>query len=202
MIHPHTELRFISPEIGYGVVATEFIPRGTVTWVKDDLDQTFALDDVRQLPELFHDQLYKYSFIAPNGRLVLCWDLGRYVNHSCHANCLCAGYDFEVAVRDIAPGEELYDDYGALNLIEDFECRCGFEGCRQIIRPDDLLRYAEVWDGQVAAAFPLIPSVPQPMWPLVKEKQQVEAVIAGKSAIASCRLNYSPEKEAWVNVFR
>jgi hypothetical protein len=25
MIHPHTELRFISDDIGYGVVATQFI---------------------------------------------------------------------------------------------------------------------------------------------------------------------------------
>jgi hypothetical protein len=40
------------------------------------------------------------------------------------------------------------------------------------------------------------------MWPLVKEKQQVEAALAGKAAIASCRLNYSSEKEAWVNIFR
>lgn len=29
MIHPDTEVRFISNEIGYGVVATKFIPKGT-----------------------------------------------------------------------------------------------------------------------------------------------------------------------------
>ena len=32
MIHPDTELRFISPEIGFGVFATKLIPQGTITW--------------------------------------------------------------------------------------------------------------------------------------------------------------------------
>ena len=42
MIHPHTELRFINDEIGHGVVATQFIPAGTITWVLDELDRTFT----------------------------------------------------------------------------------------------------------------------------------------------------------------
>ena len=33
MIHPHSELRFFSPEVGWGVYATRFIPKGTITWV-------------------------------------------------------------------------------------------------------------------------------------------------------------------------
>lgn len=37
MIHPDTEVRFINPEKGYGLVATKFIPKGTITWVQDDL---------------------------------------------------------------------------------------------------------------------------------------------------------------------
>jgi hypothetical protein len=39
MIHPDSELRFVSPSIGYGLFATRLIPRGTFTWVRDDLDQ-------------------------------------------------------------------------------------------------------------------------------------------------------------------
>lgn len=38
MIHPNTELKFISNQVGYGVVATSFIPAGTITWVLDKLD--------------------------------------------------------------------------------------------------------------------------------------------------------------------
>ena len=42
MLHPHTELRHINQALGYGVVATRLIPRGTIIWVLDKLDQTFT----------------------------------------------------------------------------------------------------------------------------------------------------------------
>jgi hypothetical protein len=42
MIHPDTELRFINEKIGHGVVATKFIPKGTITWVLDKLDRVFT----------------------------------------------------------------------------------------------------------------------------------------------------------------
>ena len=42
MIHPHTELKFVHEQIGHGVVATRFIPKGTVTWVQDELDRVFT----------------------------------------------------------------------------------------------------------------------------------------------------------------
>ena len=38
MIHPKTELRFVNDDIGYGVFATEFIPKGTILYVKDELE--------------------------------------------------------------------------------------------------------------------------------------------------------------------
>jgi hypothetical protein len=40
MIHPWTELRFINDSIGYGVFATQFIPKGTIVWALDDLGPT------------------------------------------------------------------------------------------------------------------------------------------------------------------
>ncbi len=42
MMHPHSELRFINESIGYGVFATKFIPKGTITWILDELDQKFT----------------------------------------------------------------------------------------------------------------------------------------------------------------
>ena len=39
MIHPHTELRFINEQMGFGVFATQFIPKGTIIWALDELDQ-------------------------------------------------------------------------------------------------------------------------------------------------------------------
>jgi hypothetical protein len=98
-----------------------------------------------------------------------------------------AGYDFELAVRDILPGEELTDDYGTLNLKHDFLCLCEFDECRGVIRRDDPLKYAETWDSIIADAFPLIELVEQPLWSLVKEKQEVELALAGEAPIASSR---------------
>ena len=99
MIHPKTELRFISHEIGYGVVATEFIPAGTITWVLDKLDREFTLGQVQEMPEIYQDILEFYTFRNNKGNFVLCWDNGRYVNHSFNSNCLTTAYDFEIAIN-------------------------------------------------------------------------------------------------------
>src|SRR5437868_5395855 len=118
VIHPHTELRFISPRIGFGVVATRRIPKGTITWVRDPMDVAMSASQVEALGPLYRQQLEKYMFVDGRNDRVLCWDIARYVNHDCDAPCLAAGYDFEIAIRDIEVGEELRDDYGTLNLSE------------------------------------------------------------------------------------
>lgn len=120
MIHPHTELRFINKDIGYGVVATHFIPKGTITWVLDKLDREFTPGEVEKLDPVYREILDTYSFCNSAGNLVLCWDHGRFVNHSFNSNCLTTAYDFEVAIRDIHPGEQITDDYGYLNISRPF----------------------------------------------------------------------------------
>jgi hypothetical protein len=190
MIHPDTELRLVNPHIGYGVFATKLIPRGTITWVRDDLDQLFSLDAAERVSPAIRPFLDKYSYMNGAGQLVLCWDQARFVNHSCEPTCLSPGLDFEIAVRDIRPGEELTDDYGALNLSEPIECACGSPRCRRIVEGDDLPKYAAEWDAMVAAAFVLIPSVDQPLWPLVDQKADVEHILAGRQPIPSCLQHY------------
>ena len=192
MIHPATELRWVSEVIGYGVFATAFIPKGTITWVRDDLDQTFTADQVARMDEPYPRILDKYTFVDAEGMIVLCWDHSRFVNHSCDANCLSAGYDFEIAIRDIQPDEELRDDYGTLNLRQPFPCACESGRCRKQIAPDDMDRLSETWDALVRPVFPLIPHVPQPLWPLVKEKADVEAALKHPERFRSIRYNYSP----------
>jgi len=102
---------------------------------------------------------------------------------------LSAGDDFELAVRDIEAGEELTDDYGSLNLEWGFECRCGSPRCRSLIRPGDLLTHAAEWDRLVAEPFLLIPSVAQPLWPFLEEREAVEQALA-RRAPASITRNY------------
>lgn len=162
MLHPATELRFIGPETGCGVVATRPIPAGTIIWVRDGLDREFTPEEVARLDPLAQDVLSTYSFRNQAGRYVLCWDHGRFINHSFRANCLPTAYGFELAVRDIEPGEELTDDYGALNIIEPFRARD--EGTRRkTVYPDDLLRYHALWDRKLLRAFRRIDRVEQPL---------------------------------------
>lgn len=190
MIHPDSELRFVNPAIGYGLFATRSIPAGTITWAGDSLDQIISPAGLAALPALLKDQAHKYSYLNGRGDRILCWDHGRFVNHSCAAACLSPGFDFEIAVRDIAPGEEITDDYGTLNPEEPFECLCGSPNCRGQVMPDDPLRHATEWDRLIAAAFPSIDRVRQPLWDLVREKAAIRQVLAGELALPSVAMHY------------
>ncbi len=165
-MHPHTEIRFINDEIGYGVVAIRFIPKGTITWVQDDLDNIYTPGEVEAMAPRLKEMVDKYTFRNKDGNYVMCWDLAKYVNHSFNSNCLSTAYDFEIAIRDIDPGEQLTDDYGYLNITEPFEAKDeGLE--RSTVYPDDLLRYHEQWDAKIEAAFKHFYQVDQPLMELV-----------------------------------
>jgi hypothetical protein len=190
MIHPDTELRHVSDTIGYGVFATALIPAGTITWARDKLDQTFTMEEADNLPRQYASIIDKYAFTDAAGKLVLCWDHARFINHSCEANCLTAGDDFEIAVRDIQEGEELTDDYGTLNLGGDFICACRASRCRGIIRPDDMERYADDWDAKVMRVFRLLRDLPQPLWPFLDDPEAVERALANLAPYRSIRRIY------------
>jgi uncharacterized protein len=169
MIHPSTELKFISKEIGYGVVAKEFIPKGTITWALDELDREFTPQQFQGMKDIYKNILETYSFRNNKGNLVLCWDNGRFVNHSFKSNCFTTAYDFEIAIRDIHPGEQLTDDYGYLNVSEPFEAEN--EGTeRKIVYPDDILNFYPEWDKKVLENFKYIPNVNQPLRVLVDDE--------------------------------
>jgi hypothetical protein len=190
LIHPDSELRFVSASIGYGLFATHLIPKGTITWAGDALDQIISPAKLGVLPEPVRLQVHKYSYLNGCGDRILCWDHGRFVNHSCAAACLSPGFDFEIAVRDIAQGEEITDDYGTLNLEEPFPCLCGAPHCRGQVLPDDPLRHGAEWDRLIAAAFPEIDRVDQPLWDLVREKIAVKQVLAGEKRLPSVLTHY------------
>jgi len=193
MIHPHTELKHINNEVGYGVVATKFIPAGTITWVLDKLDQEFNLTEFQSLEPIYQNILDTYTFRNNQGNFILCWDNGRYVNHSFKSNCLTTAYDFEIAIRDIQVGEQLTDDYGYLNIPSPF--RGIDEGTkRKVVYPDDLMKYYKVWDKQLLKVFNKIPSLPQPLKDLIKEDQwqEVNAIAEGRKEMESIIKNYYP----------
>ena len=49
MLHPHTELRFVNADIGHGIFATRFIPKGTAIWVQDNFDRVHTEAEVRAI---------------------------------------------------------------------------------------------------------------------------------------------------------
>lgn len=186
MIHPHTELKFVNEEVGHGVVATQFIPAGTITWVLDELDRQFTPQQFQKMNELYQHILETYSFRNNYGNFVLCWDHGRFVNHSFKSNCLSTAYDFEIAIRDIEPGEQLTDDYGYLNISTPF--KAANEGTkRRVVYPNDLENYYPIWDKKLATNFPKIQKVPQPLEPLLtsKMKREIQQVLDGEKQLAS-----------------
>lgn len=197
MIHPDTELRFISPEIGFGVVATKLIPKGTITWVFDALDQIISPERMAQMDSLQKTFLDKYCYRDHNGDYVLCGDHARFVNHSFRSSCMSTAYDCELAVRDIHPGEELTDDYGYLNPSEPFDCVPEPGSHRTQVLPDDILTFHEEWDAQLRDAFAHFQGLEQPLLHLLApaHRVQVLAVAAGQQPMDSILNCYYAENE-------
>lgn len=168
MIHPSTELRHINDTIGYGVYATEFIPEGTLVYVKDCLEISISEQDFSDhLPEM-QAIIEKYSYIDEKGDRILSWDIGKYVNHCCHFNTISTGYGFEIAIRDIFPGEEITDEYGIFNLETEMYLRCEQKNCRGILKPSDFDTYYKVWDKMIKKSLKNVFSVSQPLMPFVE----------------------------------
>jgi uncharacterized protein len=169
MLHPHTELRQVNTEIGLGVFATHFIPKGTITWVRDTLDRVLTPDRFKTMPPIYTERLFKYTFRDTKGNHILCWDAGRFLNHSCEPTCMGYGIDFEIAIRDIYPNEELTNDYMSLNpyLDEAFRCQCGTPSCRDWVCYDDLKTNTDEWIRLMRQAFAAMESVSQPLWSLL-----------------------------------
>ena len=165
MMHPHTDIRFISDEIGLGVFATKFIPKGTLIWTMCAFDRHFTPAEVAALPATHQKLMQHYAYEDVFGSLVLCWDGGRYVNHSCKPVMLPVDSGLEVCIRDVAPGEEITCDYSEINLVSPLNCRCGLPECRGKISKQDTEKLWPLWDQQVRDALQHSTRVEQPLLP-------------------------------------
>jgi hypothetical protein len=197
MLHPHTELRFVSNEIGYGIFATHEIPQGTLMWVKDQLDRVISVKDVQALTPANYENLLKYTYRDRNGDYFFCWDLTRYVNHSFKPNSMLTTMGFEIAICDIKIGDEITNDYGTLNIIEPFQCAKGPYQNREFVRPDDLLHFHSLWDEQIKKSFTFFSHVKQPLRPLLTKEQeiQIERILNKQTPIPSVIENlYQPHR--------
>lgn len=181
MIHPNSELRWAGDHIGWGVFATAPIPRGTIVYVRDELEVEVSATQFETLHPLQARFVHRYGYRDGQGNWIVSIDNGRFVNHCCASNTLSTGYGFEVAVRDIEPGEQITDDYGLLNLDYAMECGCGSADCRGQIRPDDLAYHSERWDAICRQILPCLADVPQPLGELLPTAtwEEINGFLAG-----------------------
>ena len=174
MIHPHTELKFISEQIGYGVFAKTDIPEGTIVYVKDSLELEVSPTEYLNHSIAMQEVIEKYSYKDQRGYRIISWDFAKYVNHCCNCNTISTGYGFEIAIRDIKAGEQITDEYGIFNLDEPMLLNCGFENCRKVLHPSDFDRYYMEWDLKIKKSIPKMFKVNQELWNILDESTQLE----------------------------
>jgi len=64
-----------------------------------------------------------------------------YTNHSCDPNIAIQGQIILVAMRDIAPGEELTHDWATTDDLDyEMKCKCGRPNCRRIVTGRDWMK--------------------------------------------------------------
>ncbi|MEX2161642.1 MAG: SET domain-containing protein-lysine N-methyltransferase [Anaerolineales bacterium] len=130
-----------SPIQGFGVFATQRIPKGTrlIEYTGERITHKEA--DTRYEDESTNPHVL--LFIVDRRTVI---DAGvdgneaRFINHSCEPNCepvIEARRIYIHALRTIRPGEELTYDYSLTREEEDdaateakFACRCGASNCR------------------------------------------------------------------------
>lgn len=109
MLTVRTEVQ-ASPIAGLGLFAAEPIAAGQVWWKFDRrIDRTYTSDEFEVFPEHIQDWLRTYAYLQ-DGQWVLCGDHAKFVNHSDVPNSVTVG-DESVALRDIAAGEEIVENY-------------------------------------------------------------------------------------------
>lgn len=117
---------------GFGVVAKEAIAKDQLLAVWSGVIYTEAQLDELTAAEKAHtveveDGLYLVS-VVPD-------EPADFINHSCNPNAGMSGQICIVAMRAIAPGEEITIDYAMADssLYDAFTCACGEADCRGVI---------------------------------------------------------------------
>lgn len=174
MILPSLRIKWISDDIGYGLFATEFIPKGTVTYAFDPLEIVLPRKILEQEKEPMRSMIDKYSYEDNSGNLIICWDLGKFMNHCCYSNTLTTGYVFGIAINDIQPGEEVTDDYRIFTRQHGFQPSCEKFVCPVFSQSQEQV---DEWDGRIKDALKHFAEVPQPLKPLIPAKM-IKAVEA------------------------
>jgi uncharacterized protein len=126
---------------GLGLFAIAPIRQGEIVAVKGGyvLDRS-ELEGIAEELGPAEIQIAEGLFIGPRGAGERAGAM-IFSNHSCDPNIGVAGQIVFVALRDIAPGEELTHDWAMTDDdAYEMECRCGGGSCRGIVTGQDWRR--------------------------------------------------------------
>jgi D-alanine-D-alanine ligase-like ATP-grasp enzyme len=125
---------------GYGLFAAEEIKTGETVWQGEERAQRIAtLSHVQATWNPEEQETFRRYAYPVGAEVFILWstDPADWApqNHSCDPNTAFRGLNV-VALRDIAPGEELTLDYAAFydERMAPFACQCGAKHCRGVVR--------------------------------------------------------------------
>ncbi|EAZ92695.1 SET domain-containing protein [Crocosphaera chwakensis] len=183
MLHPSHELRYINSTIGYGIFATEPIPKGTIVVFSDPLDIKILPKTYARLNEQFREVIESFSYIDREGQGVLSWDNSKYINHSCDSNILLTPYLFSVSIKEIAKNEQITTDYALLQAYLDIYqqgemsfCHCDSPHCRKGLNIPNVEDYLPLFISSLNDALSLAMKVRQPLLDFMDTKDKYELI--------------------------
>ena len=98
-------------DMNLGLFAKEFIPKDSVVWefIKD-VDVQVSQEKFDALNAAQKEYFKKYAWKEEDDNYYLSCDLTNFINHSYTPNLKIVD-DVVIAIKDIQPGEELFENY-------------------------------------------------------------------------------------------
>lgn len=137
---PKLEVRPNPAKGGYGIYARAPICAGELLLIVGG--KIINNEQLAEVEHTFSIQVEEDAYICP------IQDEKAYrINHSCDPTAGVVGQVTFVALRDLAPGEEICYDYTMTDggPYDEFECHCGSPNCRQYVTGNDWKR-PELWE--------------------------------------------------------
>ncbi|MBI1385658.1 MAG: SET domain-containing protein-lysine N-methyltransferase [Rhizobiales bacterium] len=136
---PSCEVRHVEDKGGHAVYATAAITEGAllVVWSGTLVDGATLATLPRRVRSHSLQVEDDHYLVSLTDR-----EPADYVNHSCNPNTGLSGQITLVALRDIAPGEEITYDYAMSDgsSYDEFPCGCGAAECRGRVSGEDWRR--------------------------------------------------------------
>jgi hypothetical protein len=143
-LSPKLEVRAAPEKGGFAVYAREALAREELlcVWTGRIVSQA-QLPGLTEAEKSHTIQVDEEMFLAP---FSLDEEPADFVNHSCQPNAGIRGQVSLVAMRAIAPGEEITFDYAMADSTpyDEFTCSCGAPMCRGRVSAEDWQR-PELW---------------------------------------------------------